>query len=95
MVKPTANKRSCNSFRNRKMQISADTTKITNVIKTTTPQLKICCLKFQFLSKVNPKFRAEAVGVKFWSRIGVGKKTLDFVTLPLCTNNEQFCFIRI
>ena len=51
MVKPTANKRSCNSFRYRKRQISADTTKITNVIKTTKAQLKNMLSKIEIFVK--------------------------------------------
>ena len=47
---------------------------ITNVIKTTMAQLRNMLPKIKFLSKVILKFRAEAVGVKFWSRIAVGKK---------------------
>ena len=46
IVKPTANKSSCNSFRNRKKQISTDMAKVTNVIKTTrNVDLCIICIK--------------------------------------------------
>ena len=73
----------------------ADTTKITNVIKTTTAQLRNMLPKIEILLKVILKSRAEAVGVKVWSRIGVGEKTFDFITLPPCANDEKFIKVVI
>ena len=66
IVKSTANKSSCNCFGNRIRHTLSNTTKVTNVKDAATTCLGNMLKKK--LSKVIPKFRAEAAGVKFWQQ---------------------------
>ena len=65
IVKLTANKSSCKSFGDRNRHTPANTAKVKNVINASTTLLGNMLSKNKLLSKVTPKFRAEAAGVKF------------------------------
>ena len=42
---------------------------------------------------MNPKFRAETIGVKFWLSIGVGKKqSFVYSCVPIIRNSVLFAF---
>ena len=68
IVKLTANKSSCKSYGDRNRHTpanTANTAKIKNVINASTTLLGNMLSKNKLLSKVSPKFRAEAAGVTF------------------------------